>query len=83
MAVSRATKRTVAVAGNFEQLLLFRFIAGVGSTAVITGTQIVVADIPTAAMPVASTKVMINLGYAIKATRLLELDALIAARRTR
>jgi MFS family permease len=38
-----------AVAGNFDQLLLFRFIAGVGSTAVITGTQIVVADVATPA----------------------------------
>lgn len=35
------------VAGDFTQLLIFRFIAGVGSTAVITGTQIVVADVAT------------------------------------
>jgi MFS transporter, DHA1 family, multidrug resistance protein len=35
------------LAGDFTQLLIFRFIAGVGSTAVITGTQIVVADIAT------------------------------------
>src|SRR4029077_6269995 len=36
-----------ALAGDFTQLLLFRFVAGVGSTAVITGTQIVVADVAT------------------------------------
>jgi multidrug resistance protein len=35
-------------AGSFVQLLVFRFIAGAGSTAVITGTQIVVADVATA-----------------------------------
>ncbi len=34
-------------AGSFAQLLFFRFIAGAGSTAVITGTQIVVADLAT------------------------------------
>src|SRR5918912_914445 len=33
------------LAGDFTQLLLFRFIAGIGSTTVITGTQIVVADV--------------------------------------
>lgn len=33
------------LAGNFGQLLVFRFIAGAGSAAVITGTQIVVADV--------------------------------------
>jgi DHA1 family multidrug resistance protein-like MFS transporter len=38
-----------ALAGDFTQLLLFRFVAGVGSTAVITGTQIVVADVATPA----------------------------------
>jgi len=35
------------LAGDFTQLLIFRFISGVGSTAVITGTQIVVADVAT------------------------------------
>ncbi|MGH2351296.1 MAG: MFS transporter [Chloroflexota bacterium] len=35
------------LAGDFTQLLLFRFIAGIGSTTVITGTQIVVADVAT------------------------------------
>src|SRR5438105_9738772 len=35
------------LAGNFVQLLVFRFIAGIGSTMVITGTQIVVADVAT------------------------------------
>jgi multidrug resistance protein len=35
------------VAGTFVQLLVFRFISGAGSTAVITGTQIVVADVAT------------------------------------
>lgn len=35
------------LAGDFTQLLVFRFIAGVGSTFVITGTQIVVADVAT------------------------------------
>ena len=31
------------------QLLVYRFIAGIGSTTVITGTQIVVADVATRA----------------------------------
>jgi DHA1 family multidrug resistance protein-like MFS transporter len=35
------------LATDFTQLLIFRFIAGIGSTAVITGTQIVVADVAT------------------------------------
>jgi MFS family permease len=35
------------LATDFTQLLLFRFIAGIGSTTVITGTQIVVADVAT------------------------------------
>src|SRR5947207_5860078 len=35
------------LAGDFTQLLIFRFIAGIGSTTVITGTQIVVADVAT------------------------------------
>ena len=35
------------LAGDFTQLLLFRFVAGIGSTTVITGTQIVVADVAT------------------------------------
>ncbi len=35
------------LASSFVQLLIFRFVAGVGSTAVITGTQIVVADLAT------------------------------------
>ncbi|HEY3111360.1 MAG TPA: MFS transporter [Chloroflexota bacterium] len=35
------------LAGDFGQLLIFRFIAGIGSTTVITGTQIVVADVAT------------------------------------
>lgn len=35
------------VAGDFTQLLIYRFIAGIGSTTVITGTQIVVADVAT------------------------------------
>lgn len=35
------------LAGSFGQLLLFRFIAGAGSAAVLTGTQIVVADVAT------------------------------------
>jgi DHA1 family multidrug resistance protein-like MFS transporter len=35
------------VAGDFTQLLIFRFVAGIGSTFVITGTQIVVADVAT------------------------------------
>jgi multidrug resistance protein len=35
------------VAGSFVQLLIFRFVAGAGSTAVITGSQIVVADVAT------------------------------------
>ena len=35
------------LAQDFTQLLLFRFIAGIGSTTVITGTQIVVADVAT------------------------------------
>src|SRR5579863_3941030 len=35
------------LAGSFVALLVFRFIAGIGSTAVITGTQIVVADLAT------------------------------------
>jgi multidrug resistance protein len=35
------------LAGSYLQLLLFRFISGIGSTAVITGTQIVVADLAT------------------------------------
>ena len=33
------------LAGDFTQLLIYRFIAGIGSTTVITGTQIVVADV--------------------------------------
>lgn len=33
------------LAGGFVPLLIFRFVAGAGSAAVITGTQIVVADI--------------------------------------
>jgi MFS family permease len=33
------------LADDFGRLLLYRFIAGIGSTAVITGTQIVVADV--------------------------------------
>ena len=35
------------LADDFAHLLLYRFIAGIGSTAVITGTQIVVADVAT------------------------------------
>jgi multidrug resistance protein len=35
------------LAGSFVQLLAFRFIQGIGATAVITGTQIVVADLAT------------------------------------
>jgi multidrug resistance protein len=35
------------LAADFTQLLIFRFIAGIGSTTVITGTQIVVADVAT------------------------------------
>ena len=35
------------LADDFARLLLYRFIAGIGSTAVITGTQIVVADVAT------------------------------------
>lgn len=35
------------LAGDFTQLLIFRFVAGIGSTTVITGTQIVVADVAT------------------------------------
>ncbi|HXI15399.1 MAG TPA: MFS transporter [Chloroflexota bacterium] len=35
------------LATDFTQLLIYRFIAGIGSTAVITGTQIVVADVAT------------------------------------
>ncbi|HZQ99199.1 MAG TPA: MFS transporter [Chloroflexota bacterium] len=35
------------LAGDFTQLLIFRFISGVGATTVITGTQIVVADVAT------------------------------------
>lgn len=35
------------LAGDFTQLLIFRFVAGIGSTFVITGTQIVVADVAT------------------------------------
>ena len=35
------------LAGDFTQLLVFRFIAGIGATTVITGTQIVVADVAT------------------------------------
>jgi MFS family permease len=35
------------LAGDFTQLLVYRFIAGIGSTTVITGTQIVVADVAT------------------------------------
>lgn len=35
------------LAADFTQLLIFRFIAGIGSTFVITGTQIVVADVAT------------------------------------
>jgi DHA1 family multidrug resistance protein-like MFS transporter len=35
------------LAEDFTQLLIFRFIAGIGSTTVITGTQIVVADVAT------------------------------------
>ena len=35
------------LAADFAQLLIFRFIAGIGSTTVITGTQIVVADVAT------------------------------------
>jgi multidrug resistance protein len=35
------------LAGDFTQLLIYRFIAGIGSTTVITGTQIVVADVAT------------------------------------
>ena len=35
------------LATDFTQLLVFRFIAGIGSTTVITGTQIVVADVAT------------------------------------
>lgn len=33
------------LAGSFPELLAFRFVAGAGSAAVITGTQIVVADV--------------------------------------
>jgi MFS transporter, DHA1 family, multidrug resistance protein len=33
------------LAGDFTQLLVYRFVAGIGSTTVITGTQIVVADV--------------------------------------
>ena len=36
-----------SLADDFARLLLYRFIAGIGSTAVITGTQIVVADVAT------------------------------------
>lgn len=36
-----------AVAPDFTSLLVFRFISGVGSTTVITGTQVVVTDIAT------------------------------------
>src|SRR5439155_18445973 len=35
------------LAGDFTQLLIFRFISGIGATSVITGTQIVVADVAT------------------------------------
>ena len=35
------------LAADFGQLLIFRFIAGIGSTTVITGTQIVVVDVAT------------------------------------
>jgi multidrug resistance protein len=35
------------LAGDFTQLLVYRFVAGMGSTTVITGTQIVVADVAT------------------------------------
>ncbi len=35
------------LATSFTMLLIFRFISGMGSTAVITGTQIVVADVAT------------------------------------
>jgi DHA1 family multidrug resistance protein-like MFS transporter len=35
------------LAVDFTQLLIFRFVAGIGSTFVITGTQIVVADVAT------------------------------------
>lgn len=35
------------LATDFTQLLVYRFIAGIGSTTVITGTQIVVADVAT------------------------------------
>lgn len=33
------------LAGSFPELLVFRFVAGAGSAAVITGTQVVVADV--------------------------------------
>lgn len=36
-----------AVAGSFWQLLLFRFVSGVGAATVLTGAQVVLADITT------------------------------------
>ena len=42
--------------------------------------EIIVSSIPTSAVPMASTKVMINLGYVIKAARLREIEVILKSR---